>query len=100
MQAGQRRVEETKAALALVLQKGELLHPVAELPEDAASPPEMETVDTAIFTEVAVILPEDNTDALDVRKDIYDALMAVSEPLARGYVQVKKDLADSERLSW
>lgn len=99
LQEAQRHVERTKEELAQLTQANAASSAGAVAsPENASS--EAETVDTAAFTEVAVVLPEDTTGALDVRKDIYHALKLVSEPLARGYAQVKKDLADTERLSW
>ncbi|MFN8511840.1 MAG: hypothetical protein U0841_04460 [Chloroflexia bacterium] len=93
LQQGQQRVEQTKAAISPA-KKAEIVSAQAD-----ASPSD-EVTDATALAGVAAALPEDTTGILAVRKDIHDALAGISDSLARGYIQVKKDLADANRVSW
>jgi hypothetical protein len=47
-----------------------------------------------------IVLSDTSSAGSSFRNEVYDALLFVSESLARGYAQVKIDLASSDRLSW
>jgi len=59
----------------------------------------IEKVEKTISEEMSDIA-DDNDVNSEHYENIRDALLNISEPLAKSYVQIKRDIADTKRISW